>query len=344
VSDQEPTGWLETVTLEGSDEPVRVLLEERQGDLVLLRQVDPCDPEPPRTPIYESDQLVVMVAVSHIGVHSTAEIGVVSDLIHSMRVVPVRREGTTIFARSLTLAEPDDGRRVHIRPGDSIVFEEGAITAELDAIDAREQATESGYAPLAPVLLAWFKFGREGWDDGVVRYALAAARRLDMANELLIRSRDVEALINENPEMPGPDLRRAMFNMLGTVELAVISLGRALTMIRDAPEKLTVPFTIAAALEDAYPAINAIRNAYEHIEDRAFGTVHGSPHADALTIFSYERLLHEDVIVYGSHELNLAEQVPKVLAEARAALKLMLGTSVPPRMAASVDDANPGVS
>ena len=53
MSEREPIGWLETVTLEGSEESVTVVLEERQGNVVLLRQVDPCYPPPPRTPLYE---------------------------------------------------------------------------------------------------------------------------------------------------------------------------------------------------------------------------------------------------------------------------------------------------
>jgi hypothetical protein len=330
MAEREPVGWLETVTLEGSDEPVKVVLEERQGNVVFLRQVDPCDPPPARTPMFEGDQLVVMTAISHIGVHSTPDAHVISDLITAMRVVPVRKEGTTIFARSLSLGEADDGRRIHVRPGDSITFEAGAIKAELDAIDAREQATESGHVPLSPVLAAWFHIGRENWDDSLVRYALAAARRLDMANELLIRAKEVERSINASPDMPGPDLRRSMFAMLGLIELAMISLGRALLMIRKLPKTFNLNVTIPEAVEAAYPAVNDIRNAYEHIEDRALGTVHGSPSEAALTIFDYERLLREDIISYGGHELDLAGQVPTVITEARAALKQMVGTAVPP--------------
>ncbi|MCE0485449.1 hypothetical protein [Ornithinimicrobium sediminis] len=332
MPDREPDGWLDNVALLGSDEPVKVVLEERRGNELILRQVDPGEPTPPRIPMFNGDRLVVMTAVSHIGIHSSGEVGAIADLIHSMRVVPVRREGSTVYGRSLRLGEADDGQRIHIRPGDTIAFEAGAIVAELDAIDAREDPTQSGYVPLSGVLSAWFHIGSSDWPAELVRYALAAARRLDMTNELLIEVQSLEDEVNADPQMPGPQVRRRLFNVLGSVELAVISLGRGVSMILDLPRKFGIECDLPESLLTVQPALNAIRNAYEHIEDRALGTVHGTPSEDALTIFGYERLLSEDVITYGTHTLDLAGEVPGLLAEARVTLKGMVSTAVPPRV------------
>lgn len=328
----EPVGWLETVTLEGSDEPVRVVLEERRGNELILRQLDPGEPLPSRIPILEGDNLVIMTAISHIGIHSSAEAGAIADLVHSMRVVPVRRDGTTVYARSLRLGEPDNGARLHIRPGDNIVFEAGAIVAELEAIDAREDVTESGYVPLAGVLSAWFHIGSQDWAPEVVRYALAAARRLDMANELLVDAFALEEEVNAEPRMPGPQMRRRLYKVLGCVELAVISLGRGIAMVLEFPSKFGISCETSETLRSAQQALKAIRNAYEHIDDRALGNIRGTPSEDALTIFDFERLLREDVVVYGAHTLGLSTEVPRLLAEAREALKAMVGTAVPPKL------------
>jgi hypothetical protein len=259
-------------------------------------------------------------------------VGAIADLVRSMRVVPVRREGTTVYARSLRLGESDNGARVHIRPGDNVAFEAGALVAELDAIDAREDATESGYVPLAGVLSAWFHIGSKDWSPELVRYALAAARRLDMANELLVDAFALEEEVNIEPRMPGPQVRRRIYKVLGSVELAVISLGRGISMVLDLPSKFGVSCETSETLRSAQEALTAIRNAYEHIEDRALGTIHGTPSEDALTIFDYERLLLEDVVVYGAHSLDLSAEVPRLLAEAREALKAMVGTAVPPKV------------
>jgi len=192
-----------------------------------------------------------------------------------MRGVPVGREGSTVYTRSLRLGEPDEGQRVHTRPGDTVSFEAGAIVAELDAIDAREDAFESGYVPLAGVLSAWFQIGANDWPAELVRYALASARRLDMANELLTRVQSLEEEANADPTMPGPQVRRRLFNVLGSVELAVISLGRGISMILDRPNQFGLDCESPEALRLVQPALNAIRSAYEHIEDRALGTVQG---------------------------------------------------------------------
>ena len=132
--------------------------------------------------------------------------------------------------------------------------------------------------------------------------------------------------------MPGPQVRRHVFNVLGSVELAVISLGRGVSMILDLPGEFGIECELPTSLRSAQPALNAIRNAYEHIEDRALGTIHGTPSEDALTIFDYERLLRDDVITYGTHTLDLSDEVPQLLADAREALKGMVKTAVPPKV------------
>jgi hypothetical protein len=78
-----------------------------------------------------------------------------------------------------------------------------------------------------------------------------------------------------------------------------------------------VPPTIVAKRVD----LGAIRNAYEHIEDRALGQVHQKPHPDALTIFEYDALLKEGHLTYTGHTLDVEEDFPKLIAEAREFLK-----------------------
>jgi chemotaxis regulatin CheY-phosphate phosphatase CheZ len=67
-------------------------------------------------------------------------------------------------------------------------------------------------------------------------------------------------------------------------------------------------------------SVAAIRNAYEHIEDRALGTVFGKPDPVALTIFDHGALLREDTIVYGEHRLTLNE-LRTLISDTRQFLK-----------------------
>lgn len=318
--DERPTGWLESVTLAGSDTPVRVTVEERGGNRVLLRQVDPGEPEPERVPIHPGDQIVVMQAISHVGLHTTDVEGSVADLITSMRVVPVRREHGVVYARTLRRGEEDTGRRVHVRPGESLTLEAGAVAVELDAIDEREPATSSGHVPLTPVLSTWFAVGHENTDLARVRYLLAAARRLDVANVLLMQV-EVHRSELEPERQPGPNLRRAFLALIGAVEMAIVALGRAVDMVKKAKTAIECDLQVPEAVSEAMAALIEIRNAYEHIEDRAQGQVRGQPHPDALTIFDYRELIEHDRIRYGQHELDLVEQVPKLLGAVRQFLK-----------------------
>ncbi len=67
-------------------------------------------------------------------------------------------------------------------------------------------------------------------------------------------------------------------------------------------------------------SVTAIRNAYEHIEDRALGTVFGKPDPVALTIFDHGTLLREDTIVYCTNRLTL-DDLRTLIADTRQLLK-----------------------
>lgn len=256
---REPAYWLGDVTLKGADAPVAVVLDGREGNQVFVRQADPVDGEPPRIPIYNDEQIVVMTAISAVSLNQAEEVGRVDDLVTWARVVPVRREDNIVFARTLTHGEPDEGDRVHLRPGDQLSFEQGAIVIELDAIDEKEKAgvAEGEYVPITPVLWTWMSVG-SGRDQGKVRYLLAAARRLDAANVLLA---DVERRRQElmREDLAGPVIRRELFGLIAAVELAVVALGRVCDMIYRAGPLLGSTVRVPPNVAAKRAAVNAIR-------------------------------------------------------------------------------------
>jgi len=311
--------YLGTVTLEGQDAPVRVTLHRREGSSVLVRQADPCDIDVAMVPVYDRDHIKVMQAISHYGIHTNPEPGSVDGFLFGCRIVPVRVEGDKVYARSLRRDENDDGRRVHAIPGGQVIFEEGTLVAELDHIDDQAEATSSGHVPLAPVLWAWLNI-RTGHDEVRTRYLMAAARRLDTANLLLIEIGRRMDQLNEDG-LAGPAIRRNLFELVGLVELAVISLGRAVDMVIKAKEQIDRDVPIPKAVVEAREAVKDIRDAYEHIDERAAGNVWRKPHPDALTIFNWQRLVSDDMIIYGSHELELSGQVPELVTAMRQFFK-----------------------
>ena len=316
--------WLEVrLRLDGQDGESNAVLDERVGGTVFLRHADPADPpDPPRIHVRPGDRVVTTTPIAAASMNATAEVGRVDDMITWVRVVLDRRENGTVYGRTLREGEPDDGRRVHVRPGEQFVFEPGALSVSLDEIDRREPATETGHVNLAPVIWTWLQFAPPSAES--VRYVLAAARRLDAANRLLLsvqQARDRLSADTESGTVAGPVLRRHFADMLSSVEMLAVALGRVTDMICTAGTAIGCPVPVPPAVDAKKNAIRALRNAYEHIEDRALGQVNGKPDPQALTIFDYEPLLTEDTLVYGTHRLGVTDEIPSLLADMRQFIK-----------------------
>lgn len=310
--DRIPVGYIETVRLDHWAEPERAVFHSREGHKLYLRAADPCDPESQRVPVFEGDEVVGMEHFSHIGHHTTKE-GLGGYLL-PQRIVPIREEPGKVFARTLRYGEKDDGRRCHVRPGDELVIED--LQIQLNYVDEWEGQGVDGYVPLTPVLWTWMTFGTAHSEE-TRRYLLAAARRLDQAQALFQR---IEKLRQSDPE-GAPAVRRAAFELVGATELAVVSLGRAVDMCMQAQTAIGASVTVPSDIAAKCAAVRAIRNAYEHIEDRALGNVRNAPHSDALTIFNHSRVVIDGIIEYSVYQLDLATDVPRIIKATRQFLK-----------------------
>ncbi|SKG69720.1 light-mediated development protein DET1 [Mycobacteroides abscessus subsp. bolletii] len=293
---------------------------ERIGSKVYVRAVDPCDDqEPERVPLQHGDELVVMEHLSHISHHLAPEGN--ETYLFPQRIVEVSRQPGKVVARTLRFGEPDDGRRVHVRPGDAVEIHP---TIELETIDEFESRGVTGYSPITPVLFTWMVIAPQPTNDKS-RYLLAAARRLDLAQRLFER---VDELRHSDSE-GAPAIQRAAFELVGATELAVVSLSRAVDMCINASRDIGTTAAVPPEISSRSPAVIAVRNAYEHIEDRALGKVRGNPHPDALTIFDHGTVVANGVITYGSHKLNLTTDVPLVISAVRQFLKNAAGEALP---------------
>jgi hypothetical protein len=88
-----------------------------------------------------------------------------------------------------------------------------------------------------------------------------------------------------------------------------------------APITTPVPPSLTALA----PGLTKIRNAYEHIEDRAQGNVNRRPDPQqALTIFDWTTLFNENAVTYAGERLDLAV-VPGLLLDTRTFLKVAAG-------------------
>lgn len=136
-----------------------------------------------------------------------------------------------------------------------------------EPLSLSESLRPDGYEPLAIGLmsyagLAGFPHEEEFW------YMASAARRLDAAHRLFEQVR--EGLDSYKANQGGIE---ELFAVLGTVELAMVAMHRAVDMSYRAGNKLNVNTTWPAKVEGKRKAIAELRNAYEHIDDRALGMI-----------------------------------------------------------------------
>lgn len=172
-----------------------------------------------------------------------------------------------------SIYEADYGRRIHAIPGGQITI---SLVTELDHIDDQVEPTSSGHVPLTPVLWTWLNIGTDH-DEARTRFLLAAARRLDTANLLLIEVQESTDRLDQEG-LAGPVIRRNLFESVGCVEQAVISLGRAVDMVSKVKDQIGRDVPIPQVAVDAAEAVRNIRDAFEHIDERANGNVWSKPH------------------------------------------------------------------
>lgn len=321
-----PIGYIGEVNSSNWEGPERAVLHAREGNRVYVRGADPCDPECERIPLFEGDHVIVMEHYFHISHHTTEE-GTEGYLL-PQRIVPVREEPGRVFARTLQYGEPDDGRRVHARPGDQVSFDEGAISIQIDYVDEWEGQGVTGYVPLTPVLFTWIRFGTHH-SEQKQRYLLSAARRLDQAQTLFERVGELRHELQQNPPEGAPAVRRAVFDLVGTTELALVALNRAIDMCVKAPTAIGTTATVPQTITVWRKGVEEIRDAYEHIDKRAVGIVRKKPSLDAVTIFDHERVVVDGVIAYGGYHLDLAADVPDLISATRQYLKDAAGEALP---------------
>lgn len=230
------------------------------------------------------------------------------------RIVPVRREGNKVFVRTLRHGEEDTGGSVQLQAGHQLVFETGAFVIDSRQIDAQSPKGFGGYAPVANTVWTWYQIVSEKWD--FVLFLFALARRVDAAHGLWVAA--IQAR-NKAREEGGIPRRPGFFNELAMAEVAVIALHRGIKMVYSLIKTFNLELDMPDNIQEIRPAVEEIRHAFEHIDDRAQGRVGRSPkmHPDALTIFHQPDFFESSILRYKEHSLNFEEDVISALLACR---------------------------
>lgn len=253
------------------------------------------------------------IRLTHVSLNLTPTVGEDDCLIYT-RVVPDGREGAVVYARSLLPGEIDNGQPVLLRPdaGERLIFRPGTIRLSIEDADRATKPETDGYRPITNTIWTWLRLPPP-LDARLFRYLLASARRLDATHVLFAQI----TLIMNNMSGNYIARRSQFFRALSTAEILVVALGRTIDLLDGLRENFSVHIPLPTTLDSKKQCIRELRNAFEHIDDRALGQVRGRPHPDALTIFDQQSFIQEGKLTYGQHSLQIAHEVIKMLLDAR---------------------------
>ena len=232
----------------------------------------------------------------------------------SGRLVPVRREGNKVFARSLRRGEEDTGETVQLEPGDELVIEAGGLVIDSYEIDAQNFKGLGGYAPVANTVWTWYRV--VGVELGFFLFFFSLARRIDSAHRLSALA------IQEREKAKGEGAitqRTGFFNTLGTAEVAIIALHRGMTMVYSLVDKFCPDLEVPSGVQKIRTAVQEMRHAFEHIDERAEGRVGMSRKIDldAMSIFDQPDFINSSILRYKEYSLNFDEDVLSALLDCR---------------------------
>lgn len=236
------------------------------------------------------------------------------EFLTSGRIVPVRREGSKVFVRTLRHGEEDTGEAVNIRAGDSVIFEPGALVIDSRQIDAQSAQGFGGYTPVANTVWTWYRIVGEEVTFFVFFFALA--RRVDAAHGLWALAIQERERAKEEGALPR---RTGFLNALATAEVAIIALHRGFVMIYSLIDKFQLDIEVPQGVKKIREVVREMRNAFEHIDERAEGRIGRSKEFDpeALTIFDQPDFVDSSMLRYKGYSLNFEEEVLAALLECR---------------------------
>ena len=216
--------------------------------------------------------------------------------------------------RTLRHGEEDNGEAAHLRPGDRLFFRAGELVIDSRKIDAMSPKGPGGYAPVANTVWTWYQIASDRLD--YLLFIFALARRLDAAHALwasTLKKRDKAK--EEGKTSP----RSEFFDTLSTAEMAVVALNRAIEMAKTLIEDYCRDLELPQAVQTIQPAVSQMRNAFEHIGERAQGMVTRTKisHKDAWSIFNQPEFIAKSVLRYNDHVLDFDDDMIAALLACR---------------------------
>ena len=123
--------------------------------------------------------------------------------------------------------------------------------------------------------------------------------------------------LEESATLAGHERRSTLFRALAMAEVTVISLSRGVQMLYRLEEGFGLGLQIPHQIDSIRPTLRRMRNALEHIDDRAIGEAKDGTADSALSIFFQPYFVDEGVLTYAGEGLLFTKGVPVALGRCR---------------------------
>ena len=251
--------------------------------------------------------------ITYVSINLGPKVGA-KDYLAGVRVVPAGRKGNRVFGRTLNPGETDSGEGVSLEVGETLEFPAGSISVTMADVDRYSKPDLNGYAPVANTVWTWLSIPPPTRGQTFVYYLLAAARRLDAAYK---RRSGALRILTSPPKEMGFPAREAMFDSLGDAESMCIALSRAIQMITQAQATISTPAAVPREVTAIKDAVRAMRDAFEHIDERAVGKARREDPVEAMSIFDQSDFFTSGVLRYARHSLDIRAEVMLALIAGR---------------------------
>jgi hypothetical protein len=180
------------------------------------------------------------------------------------------------------------------------------VAIEVPSAEARieQPARPDGYRPITDPLWVWGRIlgvpSDEAW-----RLFWSAARRLDTGHRQVERVREAIEVL---PPTESPAGRQAVQEVIGDAESAIWALDKALDIAVGIPGRFRVAGALPKIIGEKRPLIQALRDHYSHIDERALGKVKEKADPTAEDAFEYAAIFTRHEFTDGTDSLGIDEE------------------------------------
>ena len=182
------------------------------------------------------------------------------------RLVPIKREGNIVYARSLRRGEEDTGEAIHLNSGDRPVIPPGELVIDSRDIDDQLEEDIGGYKPISPVLYVFSHFlsGDKVFERR--KSLLAIGRWMDST---YLHWKNYTMAVRDMRNATGDKKKTFLYKAWASAEQAVIMLHRLNKLVR-IYNKNFGGIKSSSMLDKSSKTVKRLRDKIEHTDEEAF--------------------------------------------------------------------------